>query len=348
MRTEPKLDSLADALLAHVQPVATELVEDPVTTIEVLFGPVRVCALPQAWTSDECSCDGYYDTHVDPERPWILYDSSVTPKRRAHTLLHEFGHHLLATECCELLDGLDELAGDDGDSQAWEERLCHRFAARLLIPDELLDAVVCDDAVIRPAMVRQLFERGNASWEASALRLSERLPQQACIVLMRQPGFVAFSAGHVGSGVVPWYRGSRVQPDGALSRAFNLDQRARPDTFRYGQAYAANCYADTLRVRDGLVVAVLSTQPSIRRPGQAIARDEPEPLWKMRDELCPRCGEEFTRGWCDVCSRRQCHLCNWCGCWQESEQRVCKGCWTKRPAGAFAANGLCLDQCAPT
>ena len=189
MKTEASLDALVDVLLAHVEPVATELVEDPEATIEAIFPPVRIRALPDAWTSDECSCDGFYAADIDPLRPWIVFDSSVTPRRRAHTLLHELGHHLVATECCELLEDLDRIAGDEGNVQSWEERLCHRFAARLLIPDALLDEVVGDATSFRPEMVGELVSRGNASWESSAWRIGERLPPQTWIVLLREPGF---------------------------------------------------------------------------------------------------------------------------------------------------------------
>lgn len=347
MKTEASLDALVDVLLAHVEPVATELIQDPEDTIEAIFPPVRIRALPDAWTSDECSCDGFYAADIDPLRPWIVFDSSVTPRRRAHTLLHELGHHLVATECCELLEDLDRIAGDEGNVQSWEERLCHRFAARLLIPDALVDEVVGDATSFRPEMVGELVSRGNASWESSAWRIGERLPPQTWIVLLREPGFIAFCAGSFRRGESYWHRGSRVQPGGALSLAFGANQRARPDVFRYEMAYPVNCYTDSLKVHDELVVAMMSTHPSVRRVGQAFPREEPEPLWKVRDEVCPECGEEFAAGWCDACSRRRCQECGWCGCWVTSEMRTCEGCWLERPAHAFSASGYCLEECDP-
>ncbi len=347
MTREGGLDWLVDVLLGYVDPISAELVSEPVATIEDWFQPLKTKSLlDSAWSSDKCSCDGYYDTHIDPERPWIIFDGAVTPRRRAHTLLHELGHHLCQTECSEVLEGLDDLAGDDGDPQEWEERVCHRFASRLLVPDSLLDTVVGTNP-INPSMVRDLVEQGAASWESSAVRLAEKLTSQAWIVLLRSPGVVGFCAHSGLSGSAGWYRGSKLDPSGALAKSFAMDQTAQKDVYRFDQSYAIACFADTLRISDRLVVAVLSVLPSVKRLDTMFGLEEPDPLWKTRETICERCGEEFRKGWCETCTRRKCLECGGCGCSVAASERLCEGCWIQRPAELFSDQGLCREVCDP-
>src|ERR1700724_3309022 len=79
------------------------IAEDPLTALEVHFAPLRVRALPVARMGDDCSVDGYYESYVDPARPCILYSADASPARVRFTLLHELGHHLIATSAAHLL-----------------------------------------------------------------------------------------------------------------------------------------------------------------------------------------------------------------------------------------------------
>lgn len=96
------LNSITAALLAHVGPDAEAdlQTEDPCAAVELYFGPIGFQALPSRQLADnDCSTDGYYDPHLDPTLPWIIYADDVHERRVRFTVLHELGHHLLADRC---------------------------------------------------------------------------------------------------------------------------------------------------------------------------------------------------------------------------------------------------------
>src|SRR4029450_1747444 len=98
------------------------------------------------FASQRCECDGYYESTLPPGRAWILDRDDVAPGRVRFTLLHELGHPLIWDADAQLLDLIDAIAGDQGDPAQVEERVCHRFAATLLVSDKLLDAALRDAA----------------------------------------------------------------------------------------------------------------------------------------------------------------------------------------------------------
>lgn len=330
----------ADVLLFEaIDPaIRSDLATDPGSVIKAHFGPIGIQPLPSAsMTSDECSCDGYYETLLDPMKPWILYDSRVSVERRSFTLLHELGHHLVASRVPELLDVIDEIAGLRGDPAAVEEMLCHRLAGKLLTPDVLLDEVVGSN-IPKPEHLRELKEKGHASWEAAAVRLAERISGPGAVVLMREPGLVSFAAASTGSRF-GWPRNSRLRPGGALSRAFSVDTRAKEDRYRWGLAYEEELFCDTIKVHDRLVVAVMSRHRSTR--GLTFL-EAVEPTWKRRLEFCIACNGERIVGWCDRCKGRFCRDCGRCGCYRPvATNRHCEGCGLIKPFRPGAQ--LCRD-----
>lgn len=339
MARRTQIDAATASLLDTIDPALRgALAKDPVAVIKAHFGPVGLQPLPSGSpTSDECSCDGYYEAFLDPTRPWILYDSRVSAERRSFTLLHELGHHLLATQVPELLDLVDEIAGPRGDPAAVEELLCHRLAGQLLTPDSLLDEVVGGDPP-KPGHLLELTEKGHASWEAAAVRLAERISGPGAVVLLREPGLVAFAAASNGSSF-GWPRNSRLRTGGPLSRAFSVDARAKEDRYRWGLAYEEEFFCDTVKVHDRLVVAVMSRHRSTR--GLSFLQ-EVEPSWKRRLEFCLACNGERIVGWCDRCRGRFCRECGRCGCYRPvAANRHCDGCGLIKPFRPGAE--LCRD-----
>ncbi|MDE0804526.1 MAG: ImmA/IrrE family metallo-endopeptidase [Acidimicrobiales bacterium] len=340
----PTVDGVARALVAALDPSAAEdlRAEDPASAIEVHFGPVRVRTLELgALAASECSTDGFYDASTSLT-PTILYDDGVSSRRARFTLIHELGHHLLATTACELVDAIDDVAGDRWEPAQVEERVCHAFAGRVLVSDELLETVL-GRGRLAPDQLVELHKRSDASWEAAAVRAAGFASHKVVVALVRERGAVAFCAA---SGLeLPWWpRGSKVAPGGPLDRSLVSDHKARPERFRAGLGFEEQLYCDSRRVHERLAVAVLTDTPS---DGSLNIPEEVEPAWKSREDFCASCNEVRDTGWCDTCNGRFCPVCERCGCFRQVENEMCPGCGTaapRRPDGVYCltceADGL--------
>ena len=336
----PTIESVVEALVEYVAPYIDDLArEDPAAAVELYFEPVKVRSLPAAELSaGECSIDGFYETHVDPSRPWILYADDVNPARARFTILHELGHHLLATAASELLDDLDVIGGSADGAIKAEESVCHGFAGRVLIPQHVVERTL-EPAALRTDQIVALKEASNASWEAVVVRAAEAATSKAVVLLIRAQGEVAFAATSSRIGSRRWPRGSAARADGPLARSLDIDrQRAIKDTFRWNLPYAEQLYCDTVRIHDGLALAVLTDRPSDRRFD---ILEDIEPAWKDKEEFCPRCGEERNVGWCELCSGRRCWSCGACGCDQPIQHPLCPRCFLRN---AFnPGSSICCD-----
>lgn len=306
--------------------------EDPSSAIEVHFGPIRVRTLGLgALLTSECSTDGFYDASTGLT-PTILYDDGVSPRRARFTLIHELGHHLLATSACELVDAIDEVAGDRWEPSQVEERVCHAFAGRILVSDDLLHTVAGSER-LAPDHLLDIYEQSGASWEASAVRAAGVASHKVAVALVRERGAVAFCAA-AGLQVPWWPRGSEVAPGGPLDRCLGSDQRAQPERFRAGLGFEEQMYCDSRRVHERLAVAVLTDRPS---DGSLNIPEEPEPGWKSREDFCASCNEVRDTGWCDTCKGRLCPACERCACFRRVQHAVCEGCGTTSPRSPGAS-----------
>jgi Zn-dependent peptidase ImmA (M78 family) len=328
----PSLQS-ADAIAATmVAALAHDVVvdlsdEEIITAIEVHFDPLRVRDLPTVdFAGSDCSTDGFYVEELG-SRPWIFYADEGNDARIRFTLLHELGHHLLVTEQARLLDEIDRLAGPSTPPTAVEENVCHSFAGRILISDEMLRDVIGDDRLM-PKHIEDLHAASRASWEASAVRAASSRREKCAVVLLRSAGEVAFCATSSRIGWSGWPRGSFVAPGGPLARAFGHNQRALVETFRHGLPYAIRMFCDTAAVDHHLALAVLSERPS---DGHFEILEEQPPWWQERDELCELCGGERNEGWCDSCKGQHCGECGRCACSKPIKNPFCPGCGLQSP-----------------
>jgi hypothetical protein len=288
------------------------------------FGPIGCQALPSAGiTRGSCSIDGYYAADVDPLRPWIFYADDVHEDRARFTVMHELGHHLLATAAATLLDDLDVLGGSAEAAILAEEAVCHRFAGNLLVPDELLVETIGGDRVT-PVHVVTVHEKAAASWEACAVRVAEFMPAAGAVVLVRDGATVAFCAASSRMGSAWWPRDSRLDPGGPLGRGLRLRQTAQREQYRFGLGYPKAMFCDTLAVHEGLAIGVLSDKPS---DGSLSIIEESEPVWKQRVEFCEwHPGVERDVGWCIRCRGKRCPECGRCGCSHLVPNPVCPQC----------------------
>jgi len=306
--------------------------EDIVAAVELHFDPVRLRELPVLANNmgDQCSTDGYYEAELDPRRPWIIYASASSDRRTRFTVVHEVGHHLLFNDACDLLEDIDRLGERHGGAQRVEERVCHGFAGRVLVPLSTVEGVLNGATRLTPEHIEAIYAESNASYEACSIRAVEAIQVPAAVVLLRERGVVGFSTASSRMQGGWWPRGQRVQPGGALDRCFDGDRRARKDQYRFGMSFEAQLFCDTKVVREGaLAIAVMS---ETRSDGQWDLLDPGEPAWQTAERFCPFDGDEMDFGWCDQCSGRRCRSCNRCACDQPQPMALCPGCGFPEPA----------------
>ena len=159
--------------------------------------------------------------------------------------------------------------------------MCHRFAGKILVPDELITTTLRDET-LRPRHVEQLRNSSHASWEAVAVRLAERQTEPVAVVLVREQRTdqALRRVDPPRMGVV--VSRSSVDPEITLARAHRVAQTAIPDTYRHQLAYPRRMFCDTLPIHDNLAIAVLSDRPSDRH---FEILEEPEPAWKTKEEV---------------------------------------------------------------
>lgn len=317
--------------------------EDPATAVEIHFAPIRVAPLPGVLAlGEDCSTDGFYDAIIDPTRPTIVFDANVSAARSHFTILHELGHHLFATTAAHLLDDLDRIGALSNGAQAAEERACHEFAARVLIPDSALVAVLPGDHLLLPQHLLDLHERTNASWDAIAVRCVNATQARVAVVLLREPGVISTGVAAPRLRGTWWPRGALVDPGGPLARAFSRDHRAQKEYYRHNLAFAEQLYCDTLKIHDQLVVAVLADRPS---DGHFDFLEQPTASWAEKEEFCLWDGDERDVGWCDICRGRRCRRCDRCGCTKPIATPTCPGCGLPNPTnpGSVICRSCVMD-----
>ncbi len=111
------------------------------------------------------------------QRSHILLNSNDTPERQRYSLAHELAHHLLA-----FIDGWSSVFALDIKHSS-REAACNRFAAELLMPEDILRrcaAKVKHGPHDKSALLANIFE---VSATAMRIRLRElRLDSRRCPV----------------------------------------------------------------------------------------------------------------------------------------------------------------------
>jgi len=338
-----RVDDLVKRMVALLDAMALDsLGKEPHRTIQALYPKLRLCALAgTSFTSDECATDGYYQ-HADPllGSAAIFYDEYVAPERIRFTLIHELGHHLIRSVDPTLLDAIDQLAGANGNPEIIEERACHTFASYVLIPPSKIADTA--DRPTGPERLIALHDHTTASWEACAVALSQHLPGAAAVIIVRQPGRIAFCASTPALAGM-WPRDSAVDPTGPLSRCLNRPVQAKADYYAWRLWNERQLWCDAQPIHNGLAVAVLSTTPSdgglnILQPEHSAPRDV---------DPCPRCEDGWLiTGWCDACRSKRCADCGACKCqpYARVQPRMCSDCFLIKPPTEFPKDSqICAD-----
>jgi Zn-dependent peptidase ImmA (M78 family) len=107
----------------------------------------------------------------DDEFPVIYINNSSAKSRQIFTLFHELGHLLFHTSGVDLLD--DPFIKHLGDTEQKIEIICNGLAARVLVPDDLLDHMLKGVKIGRLA-ASQLSDHFNVSREVIYRKFLDR------------------------------------------------------------------------------------------------------------------------------------------------------------------------------
>lgn len=289
-------------------------------------------------SDDGCSVAGSYDDDLVP--PEVRIALALSLGRRQFTGLHEYGHHLQQTD----IDLGKAVVGASGDR--FEDDACDSFAARVLLPDDVVDGYF-GPRTPTPGDIVALYKASSASRAACIVRAAERLTGFGAVVLYDRAGVVSFAAA-IGS-VFPPARGSDQSgtalvaaalrdPYRADGAAFTVDRttiryrRGRDSDPLYGQA--AWC--------DGYLIAVLvdSYAPwqQFSLPRQNI------PVSRPKTAECEVCTAEFeVSDTCRTCAEPSCPSGH-CACTHKRERR-CARCTFPWGPHRFPCGGTICEDC---
>lgn len=152
---------------------------------------VSIATAPEFVPADaqlDCSVSGGYRENP----PTLLVTRSMSIRRQHFTLLHELGHHIQRTDLA-----LGEVVLAHRDPELFEEGACDAFAARILLPDDMIASVLGHEGPTARAAT-ELFDLSNASRAAISVRLAGLLKPAAVVAVVDESGVVTFAAARGG------------------------------------------------------------------------------------------------------------------------------------------------------
>lgn len=215
---------------------------------------VAVISVPEFVPADaqlDCSVAGGY--RESP--PTLVVTQSMSVRRQHFTLLHELGHHLQRTD---LTLGEAVLAHSEPD--LFEEAACDAFAARILLPDDMVASVLGVEGPSARSAV-ELFALSNASRAAISVRLAGLLVSAGVVAVVDETGAVTFAATR--GGVFPPRRTSDQTSNPLvrtmLERRDDAEVVTRNDAhIRYGNGGTSNTlYGQAAWVGDRMIMLMV-------------------------------------------------------------------------------------------
>jgi hypothetical protein len=270
----------------------------------------------------------------------ILYAPTPWSDRENFTITHELGHLLVDAEQDEEI----LVWSADLPAKAIEE-VCDMVASRLLLSDEAIQEALGGDQPTGLAVLR-LFKSSNASRQAVAVALAQRLPCEGFVALVRDDR-VSFAARQADTRPYAW-RGDEI-PSGHPVGSVPDHGEIAVETFWaapwgdkrrfYMSACRQKAWTYAVFAEHDLFGAAKLHLPEVRSGGP-----RPDP----RAITCPSCGHSRNiRRWpCPTCHEYECPQCEKCGCTRKEEatrREMCRRCM-QFVRVELLVDGLC-DQC---
>lgn len=315
----------------------SHLGDDPFTALEDLGFGMRYRAEP-AITGD-CSVAASLDKGPPPV---ITVVTSASAGRQRFSVLHEYGHWLIANDTA-----IHDVFFDQRDGGVvLEEDLCDSIAAELLIPASHVDAIIGASGPTAASVVKLIDATPNASAEACCVRAAERLSGPGHVMLARA-GIAQFTASHS----TPFrVRRGTVQGASHITARASEHGRARDqDVVVYASGASSNTFFADAQAADGFVVAVFMENRPPWITGLALPDADPTSHTE-EDAYCTHCEVDFV-GMGSPCRKCQGHFhrgqggCDRCACTEASKTKLCPECFIRRTLGEFTQNPEICDVC---
>lgn len=265
---------------------------------------------------------------------------SASRGRMQFTALHELGH-LLGGDLDDFQDAVYRHAGVTGGQV--EEDACDAFASMMLLPDELLDSAF-DIHGLSARGLADLIDTGQASIEACAVAVAQRLTSPGYVLIIDSDGTTRFAARS--GDVLPIGRGAD-QSRGDLRTVLRggVALRTRGSLAFAGGSGTHELYIDAV-ARDGLILVVACESTPDWQQLQTPAEQVAAP--RGIEAYCADCDVEFT-AWrlCSNCGDPRHETCGRCSCEQGALQgeRMCLTCFLVQPPAAFAGSATSCRAC---
>jgi len=282
-----------------------------------------------------CSVAGGY--RWDP--PTLVVTESMSSRRQQFTVLHELGHHLQRTDIA-----LGTRVVEHGEPELFEDACCDAFAARILLPDDLVDAYTPGRGPTAQGAI-DLFDASNASRAAISVRLAGRLQSPGVVAVLDPAGTVTFAAAR--GGIFPPARGSDQSSNPLVHAALEQTDPTRIITrdnayvwYRTGHS-SDQLYGQAGWAGDRLFVVMVEYGApwlSFSPPRDGTAQHTAD-----RFEECETCARSFIVGWiCPRCRQPRCPAGH-CGC-TTTAQITCAVCFLEKHRSQFAlGSDTCVD-----
>lgn len=284
-----------------------------------------------------CSVAGGY--RWDP--PTLIVTQSMSWRRQQFTLLHELGHHIQKTDIA-----LGTAIVEHREPEAFEDASCDAFAARMLLPDDLVEAHIHG---LGPTVstATGLFAASNASRAAICVRLVGRLRSAGVVAVLDGDGIVTFAAAC--GGLFPPARGSDQCANPLVQAAMRADRDGRAVTRDDAQIWYRGghtsdlLYGEAAWAGDRLFLMMVSYGApwlTFSPPRNSTADEAPDP-W----EECEHCHQEFVaEGVCGRCEQPRCPSGH-CGCTARAE-KTCAECFQRKHPSQFDTGSTVCRDCA--
>jgi len=295
------------------------------------WSTIRIKKIDQA-PSSNCSIAGIYLPDAVPPEIGVL--ASLSRARTNFSALHEFGHHLQGFP--ELVD---ELGEQPDRGRALEEMASDAFAAKVLIPDDLLRRHLGTGTPTAP-QVAALHAAGTASRAAVCVAAARQLESPGHVLLIDDYGIVDFSASYI---EFPLRRGLAEGDAEVLKKFANSSARAVDAESRFtyrGGAQGPVLFAQATDMKGYTVVVAVAD----KAPWRAISLSSRDQQVRLRWHTCERCEYEFQITLrCEQCNQPKCPECDWCDC-KIQKERDCHECFLRKPATQFEeGSDICRD-----